>query len=101
MPRLLHPTLPWWWVGLVEYRTTFTIHIVSSRRCAGTSGELLVSPTPPQPLPTRILCFSYPAGYDEGNLNWLAAFEVEPAGDVMALRVWKTEELTPMQAQAR
>ena len=39
------------------------------------------------------------AGYDEGNLNWLAAFEVEPAGDVMALRVWKTEELTPLQAQ--
>ncbi|PRW56637.1 Methyltransferase type 11 [Chlorella sorokiniana] len=40
-------------------------------------------------------------GYDDGNLNWLAAFEVEPAGDVMALRVWKTEELTPLQAQTR
>ena len=42
---------------------------------------------------------SFSPGYDEGNLNWLAAFEVEPASDVMALRVWKTEELTPMQAQ--
>lgn len=52
-------------------------------------------PTPPFPAP------SLPPGYDEGNLNWLAAFEVEPASDVMALRVWKTEELTPLQAQAR
>ncbi|PSC68120.1 Methyltransferase type 11 [Micractinium conductrix] len=41
-------------------------------------------------------------GYDTGNLSWLAAFEVEPAGEVMALRVWKTEEqLTPLQAQTR
>ncbi|EFN58298.1 hypothetical protein CHLNCDRAFT_50738 [Chlorella variabilis] len=40
-------------------------------------------------------------GYNEGNLNWLAAFEVEPASDVMALRVWKTEQLTPLQAMTR
>lgn len=40
-------------------------------------------------------------GYDEGNLNWLAAFEVEPATQVMALRVWKAEELTPLAAQTR
>ena len=41
-------------------------------------------------------------GYDTGNLSWQAAFEVEPASDAMALRVWKTEtELTPMQAQTR
>jgi ubiquinone/menaquinone biosynthesis C-methylase UbiE len=41
-------------------------------------------------------------GYDEGNLNWKAAFEVEPATDAMALRVWKAEtELTPLQAQTR
>ena len=41
----------------------------------------------------------FAAGYDQGNLNWLAAFEVEPASDVMALRVWKTEQLTPLEAQ--
>lgn len=40
-------------------------------------------------------------GYDTGNLSWLAAFEVEPVSDVMALRVWKNETLTPMQAQTR
>jgi ubiquinone/menaquinone biosynthesis C-methylase UbiE len=41
-------------------------------------------------------------GYDEGNMNWLAAAEVEPATDVMALRVWKKEkELGPLEAQAR
>ncbi|KAL4427807.1 hypothetical protein ABPG75_001896 [Micractinium tetrahymenae] len=40
-------------------------------------------------------------GYDTGNLSWLAAFEVEPASEVMALRVWKTEQLTPLQAQTR
>ncbi|KAL4442027.1 hypothetical protein ABPG77_011288 [Micractinium sp. CCAP 211/92] len=40
-------------------------------------------------------------GYDTGNLSWLAAFEVEPASAVMALRVWKTEELTPLQAETR
>ncbi|KAL4858410.1 Malonyl-[acyl-carrier protein] O-methyltransferase [Chlorella vulgaris] len=40
-------------------------------------------------------------GYDEGNLNWLAAFEVEPASEVMALRVWRKETLTPLQAQTR
>lgn len=41
-------------------------------------------------------------GYDEGNLNWLAAFEVEPATDAMALRVWKqNKEITPLEAQNR
>ena len=41
-------------------------------------------------------------GYDAGNLNWKAAFEVEPATDAMALRVWKKEtELTPAAAQRR
>jgi SAM-dependent methyltransferase len=41
-------------------------------------------------------------GYDTGNLSWQAAFEVEPASDAMALRVWKEEtELTPMAAQTR
>lgn len=29
--------------------------------------------------------------YDEGNLNWLAAFEAEPATYAMALRVWPQE----------
>ena len=50
---------------------------------------------------TDSILFYYlrPAGYDDGNLNWRAAFEVEPAGDVVALRVWKNEELTPLQAQ--
>ena len=41
-------------------------------------------------------------GYDTGNLSWQAAFEVEPATQVMALRVWKTElDLDPATAQAR
>ena len=44
-----------------------------------------------------------PAGYDEGNLSWLAALEAEPATDVMALLPWaKFEaELTGPAAQAR
>lgn len=41
-------------------------------------------------------------GYDEGNLTWLAAFEVEPASDAMCLRVYKTElELSVMEATTR
>ena len=52
-------------------------------------------PLPPAPCPCPH------AGYDQGNLNWLAAFEVEPASDVMALRVWKSEQLTPLEAQVR
>lgn len=40
--------------------------------------------------------------YDEGNLNWLAAYEVEPATYSMAMRVWKNEEgLHPLTAQER
>lgn len=39
--------------------------------------------------------------YDAGNLCWQAAFEAEPATEAMALRVWKTETLTPEVAQAR
>lgn len=41
-------------------------------------------------------------GYDEGNLNWQAAFEVEPATQAMALRVWKDETtISPLEAQTR
>ncbi|KAF5825902.1 S-adenosyl-L-methionine-dependent methyltransferase [Dunaliella salina] len=40
--------------------------------------------------------------YDEGNLNWLAACEVEPATYAMAIRTFKSEtDLTPMEAQAK
>eukprot|EP00890_Picochlorum_soloecismus_P004900 jgi/Picsp_1/5410/NSC_02769-R1_cmv 1a interacting protein 1 len=39
-------------------------------------------------------------GYDSGNLNWLAAFEVEPATDAMALIVYKKElDIQPQEAQ--
>jgi len=39
-------------------------------------------------------------GYDAGNLNWLAAFEVEPATDAMALIVYKEElDIQPREAQ--
>lgn len=41
-------------------------------------------------------------GYDEGNLNWLAAYEAEPATYSMAMRVWKEESgLSPVVAQER
>ena len=39
--------------------------------------------------------------YDEGNLNWPAAYECEQATMSMALRVWPTEALTPKEAQDR
>lgn len=39
--------------------------------------------------------------YEEGNLCWQAAFEVESATHAMALRVWKGEQLTWIEAQAR
>ena len=39
--------------------------------------------------------------YDEGNLNWKAAYECEQATMSMALRVWPTECLTPKAAQDR
>mmetsp|Transcript_24097 Transcript_24097/g.75530 ORF Transcript_24097/g.75530 Transcript_24097/m.75530 type:complete len:120 (-) Transcript_24097:180-539(-) len=40
--------------------------------------------------------------YDEGNLSWQAAFEVESATHSMALRVWPKEEgLTAEAAQKR
>ena len=39
--------------------------------------------------------------YDEGNLNWPAAYECEQATMSMALRVWPTETLTPKEAQDR
>mmetsp|Transcript_1413 Transcript_1413/g.4565 ORF Transcript_1413/g.4565 Transcript_1413/m.4565 type:complete len:368 (+) Transcript_1413:1407-2510(+) len=40
--------------------------------------------------------------YDEGNLNWLAGYEVEPATYSMAMRVWPDEPgLSPSTAQAR
>lgn len=41
-------------------------------------------------------------GYSDGNLNWLAAYEVEPATYAMALRIWRTEEdLKPDVAHER
>ncbi|KAF6001767.1 hypothetical protein F1559_003092 [Cyanidiococcus yangmingshanensis] len=40
--------------------------------------------------------------YDEGNLCWEAAYEVEPATYAMALRIWPQErELTWLDAQRR
>ena len=39
--------------------------------------------------------------YEEGNLNWLAAFEVESATYSMALRTFPEEGLSPAQAQQR
>ncbi len=39
--------------------------------------------------------------YDAGNLCWDAAFEAESATYAMALRVWKEEPLTPIEAQER
>ncbi|KAF8064673.1 hypothetical protein HT031_003475 [Scenedesmus sp. PABB004] len=39
--------------------------------------------------------------YDDGNLNWQAAYEVEPASYAMALRTWKDEALTAEEAMAR
>ncbi len=39
--------------------------------------------------------------YDAGNLCWDAAFEAESATYAMALRVWKDEPLTPIEAQDR
>lgn len=37
--------------------------------------------------------------YDEGNLNWMAAYECESATMSMALRIYPTEGLTAVQAQ--
>lgn len=37
--------------------------------------------------------------YDEGNLNWQAAFECESATMSMALRVWPKDGMTAVQAQ--
>ena len=37
--------------------------------------------------------------YDEGNLNWLAAYECESATMSMALRVYPKDKLTAVQAQ--
>lgn len=39
--------------------------------------------------------------YEEGNLNWLAAFEVESATYAMALRTFPGQGLSPAQAQRR
>lgn len=39
--------------------------------------------------------------YDDGNLNWQAAFEVEPASYAMALRTFKTEPLTGEHAMLK
>mmetsp|Transcript_37427 Transcript_37427/g.49308 ORF Transcript_37427/g.49308 Transcript_37427/m.49308 type:complete len:404 (-) Transcript_37427:205-1416(-) len=40
-------------------------------------------------------------GYDEGNLNWLAAAECKSATLSMATRVWPTEDMTYDQSQLR
>jgi ubiquinone/menaquinone biosynthesis C-methylase UbiE len=39
--------------------------------------------------------------YDAGNLCWDAAFEAKSATYAMALRVWKEDPLTPIEAQDR
>lgn len=39
--------------------------------------------------------------YEKGNLNWLAAFEVESATYSMALRTFPGQGLSPDQAQRR
>lgn len=39
--------------------------------------------------------------YDDGNLNWPAAFECEQATMSMALRVWPKESITATEAQDR
>jgi len=39
--------------------------------------------------------------YDEGNLNWPAAYECEQATMSMALRVWPKEQITATEAQDR
>lgn len=39
--------------------------------------------------------------YDDGNLNWQAAYEVEPASYAIALRTFKTETLTGEQAMLK
>lgn len=39
--------------------------------------------------------------YDEGNLGWLPAFEAEAATDVVAIRAFKDDILTPIQAQQK
>lgn len=39
--------------------------------------------------------------YDDGNLNWLAAYEVEPASYAMALRTFKDEPLSAADAMAK
>mmetsp|Transcript_5164 Transcript_5164/g.14839 ORF Transcript_5164/g.14839 Transcript_5164/m.14839 type:complete len:372 (-) Transcript_5164:486-1601(-) len=40
--------------------------------------------------------------YEEGNLNWMAAFEVEPATEVTYVNAWKAEKTLPvMEARQR
>lgn len=39
--------------------------------------------------------------YEDGNLNWLAAFEVESATYSMALRTFPDQQLVPEQAHAQ
>ncbi|CAD7701305.1 unnamed protein product [Ostreobium quekettii] len=40
-------------------------------------------------------------GYEEGNLSWTAAFEIESATEVIYLRNWNNEDITPEVAMAR
>ena len=39
--------------------------------------------------------------YDNGNLDWTAAFECESATAAMGIRTWKDPALKPEQAQAK
>ena len=40
-------------------------------------------------------------GYVNGNLNWEAAFEAESGTEVICLRTWKDEDITPEVAVER
>eukprot|EP00879_Flechtneria_rotunda_P013834 GHRR01014448.1.p1 GENE.GHRR01014448.1~~GHRR01014448.1.p1 ORF type:complete len:205 (+),score=45.22 GHRR01014448.1:179-793(+) len=39
--------------------------------------------------------------YEQGNLNWLAAYEVEPASYAISLRTFKNEQLTAEEAMTK
>lgn len=50
---------------------------------------------PTYPEPRRQALHPPPLPDNEGNMNWLAAFECEPAGLSMAWRAYKDRSLTP------
>lgn len=39
--------------------------------------------------------------YPEGNLEWLAAYEAAPATLSVAMRAWRDDSLTPLQAHTK